>query len=182
MTESGPGRAPKTSKAQLDYEDEQQRLKDRVSVNRGRYIVLDADGSWSPWLIAAIKGPTEVIYEHQCAGTGCDHRLIEGFLVPISGFWLKHEDGVVTVDPFTEIFHEGTACAWSWAGSRLPLERLEGLKKLVEKLPYWQCDGQGNDHRLNLKLDENRLFEVAEGWIPITTPDGPGVLLFQNCD
>jgi hypothetical protein len=182
MTEAGSGPGPKKSKAQFDYEDEQQRLQARMSARRGKSIVLDADSSWSPWLIVAIKAPTEILYETQCAGTGCDHRLVEGFLVPISGFWLKHDEGEITVDPFTDIFHEGNACVWSWTGSRLPQDRLERLQNLVENVPYWQCSGPGGDQRLSLKLDQTHLFEVAEGWIPVVTPDGPGVLLFKNCD
>ena len=36
--------------------------------------------------------------------------------------------------------------------------------------------------RANLRLDLERVSEIAEAWIPVQTADGPGVLLYDNCD
>ncbi|MGW2742114.1 DUF6210 family protein [Streptomyces sp. NPDC001450] len=33
-----------------------------------------------------------------------------------------------------------------------------------------------------LALDETRLAEVDEAWVPVVTPDGPGVLVRENSD
>jgi hypothetical protein len=33
-----------------------------------------------------------------------------------------------------------------------------------------------------LRIDPARIDEIAEAWIPVETPDGPGVLLYKNCD
>jgi hypothetical protein len=182
MSNSDPTPPPKKTQAEYAYQDEQQRLTSKVSANRGKVVVLDPDGSWSPWLLVAIKSQTDVIYENQCAGTGCDHRLIEGFVIPVSGPWLRAEEGSITNEPFMQVFHQGNSCVWSWTGNKLPKDRLDRLRSLVENIPYWRCEGGGGDQRLSIKLDEGRIFEIAEGWIPIITDDGPGVLLFQNCD
>jgi hypothetical protein len=182
MTPQEPAPSPKKTKAHYAYLDEQERLKAKISRNHGKFVFLDPDGTWSPWLIVAITASTDVVYENQCAGTGCEHRLIEGFLVPIGGSWVDPAGGAIGLEELTAIFHQGKACVWNWKGNSLPPDRLEGLKKLVENIPFWACSHRGEDRRLNLKLDFDRVFEIAEGWIPIVTTDGPGVLLFQNCD
>ncbi|MGW9028169.1 DUF6210 family protein [Streptomyces sp. NPDC055722] len=33
-----------------------------------------------------------------------------------------------------------------------------------------------------LVLDESRLAEIDEAWVPVVTPDGPGVLVWENSD
>jgi hypothetical protein len=176
------GPPPKKSKAQFAYEDEQEHLKAKTQGGRGKFVFLDPDGSWAPWLLLVIKAPTGVVYENQCAGTGTDHRLVEGYIVPVGGPWVNPNEGAIDIKALTAVFHEGKACVWSWKGNDIPQDRLDVLQKLVESIPYWECSATGDDRRLALKLDQTRLFEVAEGWIPIITPDGPGVLVFQNCD
>ncbi|MGO4755221.1 DUF6210 family protein, partial [Streptomyces sp. 2MCAF27] len=39
-----------------------------------------------------------------------------------------------------------------------------------------------NEEPRSLRLDEGRLAEADEAWIPVTTPDGPGELLWCNSD
>jgi hypothetical protein len=31
-------------------------------------------------------------------------------------------------------------------------------------------------------FDDERLKELTEGWVPVVTPMGKGILLFENCD
>ncbi|MFI8456658.1 DUF6210 family protein [Kitasatospora sp. NPDC085464] len=33
-----------------------------------------------------------------------------------------------------------------------------------------------------LQLDESRIGEADEAWVPVITPDGPGVLVWLNSD
>jgi hypothetical protein len=33
-----------------------------------------------------------------------------------------------------------------------------------------------------LKLDESRIAEADEAWVPVLTPDGSGVLMWFNSD
>ena len=62
-------------------------------------------------------------------------------------------------------------------------EQQERLAALVATVPYWQCslDVVG-DRRLPLALDRSRIDEICEAWVPVVTPDGPGILLYGNCD
>jgi hypothetical protein len=162
-------------------EDEREYLRAEVNSGRARLVILDPDGSWNPWVMAVVRLKTGIVYETQCAGTGCDQRYIEGMLVPLGGFRVVHDHGQVDTSLLTAVFHEGQACTWSWCGKRLPKERLEALRSLIEDIPYWHGP-EDKPERTPLKLDDARLDELAEGWIPILTPDGSGVLLFGNCD
>ncbi|MFD9003063.1 DUF6210 family protein [Streptomyces sp. NPDC059582] len=33
-----------------------------------------------------------------------------------------------------------------------------------------------------MRLDENRIRDTDEAWVPVITPDGPGLLLWANSD
>lgn len=148
-----------------------------------REIFLDPDGTQSPWLYVVVQAPTGVVYSTQCAGTGCEIRKVEGFLVPANGPKVDLDDGRLSSDEFTEIFHDGKACIWSWVGTALPADRMETLRALVESVPYWTTeDDDPSEKRLSLQVDTSRIEEIAEAWVPVLTPHGPGVLLWDNCD
>ncbi|MFJ9461250.1 DUF6210 family protein [Kitasatospora sp. NPDC101447] len=56
-----------------------------------------------------------------------------------------------------------------------------GFAALVGAVRYWACDGTTvKPHRL--QLDESRIREADEAWVPVITPDGPGVLVWLNSD
>ncbi|MEV5568545.1 DUF6210 family protein [Spirillospora sp. NPDC052269] len=55
------------------------------------------------------------------------------------------------------------------------------LRDLDEDITYWACDGQSEEPHL-LKLDVDRIREADEAWIPVLTPDGPGILLWYSSD
>ena len=40
---------------------------------------------------------------------------------------------------------------------------------------YWASDGTAEESH-PLRLDESRIHEVDEAWVPVITPDGPAVL------
>lgn len=62
-------------------------------------------------------------------------------------------------------------------------ERKAKLSGLISKIPCWFTSEYGDDdRRAYLKLDEMRFDECTEGWVPVHTPYGPGVLVFKNCD
>ena len=61
--------------------------------------------------------------------------------------------------------------------------RVHRLQELIEAVAYWRrTDVNEADERLQLKLDDARLSECTEGWIPVATAYGPGILVFENCD
>jgi len=35
---------------------------------------------------------------------------------------------------------------------------------------------------VRIELDESRSDEIDEAWVPVTTPDGPGILTWENSD
>jgi Family of unknown function (DUF6210) len=148
-----------------------------------RRIFLDPDGTWTPdWMMVVVAAPTGVFYEQQCAGVATQRRELEGFLVPIGGFKLRPEAGRIDPDEFTAVFHDRRACVWGEARDRLPADRLVQLRELVGSVPFWAYGDGGEEVRAPLELDESRLAELAEAWVPVRTANGAGVLVWNNCD
>jgi hypothetical protein len=166
----------------MDFHEKQRQLSDRIEKGELRVVFLDPDGSYDGWLSVVVEAPTGVAYQTQCAGVGNDLRQVEGYLVPVNGAQFDTEEGWLTIPPFTAVFHEGTSCFYDWIGHELPAQRLDQLCALVREVPYWQNPPSGDTTRNRLEFDHTRLEEVCEGWIPVITPDGPGVLVFKNCD
>lgn len=164
------------------FKDEQAYLAARVRMGDVRFVYLDPDGTLPDWVVIIVRHETGVVYGIQCAGVATEQRFIEGYLVPAGGSKYDIDEGTIGVGPFVEVFHESGACQWSWTGQSLPPERQAFLGKLVESIPFWGCALDRDDHKHRIQIDKARIDEVAEGWIPIQTPDGPGVLLFKNCD
>lgn len=164
------------------FADEQAYLAARVRLNDVRFVYLDPDGTAPEWLTLVMRSDTGVVYGTQCAGLATEQRFVEGYLVLLGGSKYNLDDGPIDVPALRDVFHEGDACKWGWAGSVLPSERQAQLSRLVEGIPYWQCDMHEPGRKYSISLDTARLAEVAEAWIPVRTPDGPGVLLYQNCD
>ncbi|MGW2646638.1 DUF6210 family protein [Streptomyces sp. NPDC001393] len=74
--------------------------------------------------------------------------------------------------------------AWKGHGARhadWPPALLDRLRAAVASHVY----GSANRDDLfptPLALDESRLADVDEAWVPVVTPDGPGVLVWENSD
>ena len=131
----------------------------------------------------AIQAPTGVIYQQQCGGSYCDHMEIEGYLTVVA----RQEPDDTKADRFgvspaelTAIFHsEDDHCHFGQPWLITP-ERLERLAGLIRTLGYF--GGPDGPPVQEFELDRSRISEVFEAWVPVTTPDGPGVLLWNNCD
>ncbi len=158
-----------------------------------RKVVVDPDGTGQSYLGVIVQHATGVEYEQQCAGVECAMRTVEGYYVPLGGWKTDPDAGRVEWDELTNVFHRGVGpvgCPFGGApwpsGStnlRLPADRLEELRSAVAAIPYWGPeDGPENQRRTGLRLDETRLGELAEAWVPVITPDGPGILTWPNCD
>ncbi|MBB1254060.1 DUF6210 family protein [Streptomyces alkaliterrae] len=137
-----------------------------------RYVYLDPDGMDGEWLHVIVEAPTGVVYQQQYGGTACRQGRLEGFLVPLTG--------ADALDALRELFEEHFRGAGtrnhSWSA-----EEQERLRLIVEDVPYWFCDGRDEEPR-TLSLDQGRMHGTDEAWIPVTTPDGPGVLVWLNSD
>lgn len=164
------------------FQDEQAYLAARVRLNDVRFVYLDPDGTLREWIAIVVRRETGVVYGTQCAGVATEQRYIEGYLVPVGGSKYDMDEGNIEVGPFADVFHENGGCRCAWTGRALPLERQARLSKLVESIPYWHGRLDGEDQKDRLRIDLTRLEQLAEAWIPVQTPDGPGVLLYQNCD
>jgi hypothetical protein len=189
--------------ASQSWEDEQEYLKARIRYGEAPCVDLDPVGNWGEWLAVVVRRPTGVVYRNQCGGVVCDQRLAEGFLVVIGLWQPKQVRGANVIGdaykthPLIWVFHEGEGCC-GWTGYKLPPQRLKWLRRLVRLVPYHGCEPPDSrfvvtpdplrDPRLEASqpqefcLDEGRIAEIAEAWIPVRTPDGPGVLLYCNCD
>jgi len=186
--------------ASKSFADEQAYLAAQVRLAGAPFVFLDPDGTFNSWLAVVVRGQTGVIYATQCAGVATEQRLVEGYLVPLGGWKYDVDNGRIELAPLTQVFHQDDACMWSWQGSALPVERLAMLTRLIEEIPFWRCrlNGlpaeagssavpgppavAGSDSKHALHLDLARSDEIAEAWIPVETPHGPGVLLYKNCD
>ncbi|MGW3119964.1 DUF6210 family protein [Streptomyces sp. NPDC001107] len=58
------------------------------------------------------------------------------------------------------------------------LERLRG----AVALHVYGSSNRDDLYPAPLVLDESRLAEADEAWVPVLTPDGPGVLVWENSD
>lgn len=122
------------------------------------------------WLAVVIEHPTGVIYENQIGGMTNYQGRVEGFLVPVFNDEALAELQSVFED---ELRGGGTRLmVWDpalWAR----------LRAAVDSVTYWPCDA---GQPVNLAIDEERAGEVNEAWIPVLTPDGRGVLVWNNSD
>ncbi|WP_026413954.1 DUF6210 family protein [Actinomadura oligospora] len=137
------------------------------------HVFLDPDGSIGSWVFAVVEAPTGVVYQQQYGGTACRQGEVEGFLVP-----LHASDALAGLrDLFEKHFRGSGTWNYTWPDEQ---ERAR-LRDLVEQIRYWTSDGQ-TDEPHPLKLDAARIHEADEAWIPVLTPDGPGLLLWPNSD
>ncbi|ANP55210.1 hypothetical protein J2Z21_003289 [Streptomyces griseochromogenes] len=139
-----------------------------------RYIFLGPDGTGADqgWAFVVVAAETGVVYQAQGGGFGCVQYAQEGYLIPLFGQGLD--------DELKEIF-VGELKGRGSRGMDWPEELLGRLRAAVA----FHVHGSTNRNDLfpaPLTLDESRLAEVDEAWVPVLTPDGPGVLIWENSD
>ncbi|MER7579655.1 DUF6210 family protein [Kitasatospora sp. NPDC097691] len=138
-----------------------------------RFVFLDPDGtSGRGWSSVLVEAKTGVVYQQQYGGTACRQGRIEGFLVPLSG---RDE-----LDALRELFEKHFRGAGTW-NHVWPDDERERLRDLIGAVRYWACDGT-TEKPHPLRLDESRIGDADEAWVPVITPDGPGVLVWLNSD
>jgi hypothetical protein len=139
------------------------------------YVFLNPDGTQEKALYLLVEHLTGVTYAHQCAGYLTQTREAQGFLIPIGGPKMAQP----LMEWFWKTFHGNSyepATQWKEA-------HLAELKELVSQVVCWHSTTEAHhDERLFLQLDESRLSECTEGWVPVQTPYGSGFLVFENCD
>jgi hypothetical protein len=161
---------------------QQKNLSRKVESGAARFVFLDPVESWPDWVVIVVEHPTGVVYGQQCAGTATDLRLIEGYLVPLGGPRFDVESDALSPAPLTSVFHSGRNCTHGWGTSPLPDERYCELAEYIETIPYWYYKKLDDCVRERVRVDETRMAEICEAWVPVLTPEGKGVLLWGNCD
>ncbi|WP_326608311.1 DUF6210 family protein [Streptomyces sp. NBC_01799] len=140
-----------------------------------RHIYLDPDGcgSGTGWVFVIVAAPTGVVYQNQGGGYSCAQYEQEGYLIPLFGSDLDEE--------LKQIF-VGELRGWGMRGQQWPVELLDRLRAAVGSFAVYGSGRHDELHPTALILDESRLAEAAEAWIPVLSPDGPSVLVWENSD
>jgi hypothetical protein len=141
------------------------------------YIFLDPDGTQEFGVYVVVLAPTGVMYAHQCAGYLNDLCEAEGFLVPLGGTQAAQK-----LESFFRRFKGNPPRGHS--GSAWESRDLQELATIVSEIVFWRTvrDGDGTDERLFLEVDYERVADLTEGWIPVKTPYGRGIVLHKNSD
>lgn len=144
---------------------------DTVAVGSPRFVFLDPDGTLGGgWIFVVVAANTGVVYQNEYGGADLRTGRMEGFLVPLTpGNTLVALRGL-----FDETFGSSGTWLYPW-----PVRERDRLREIISGIRYWAGDGEV-DLPYDLELDEDRIREVHEAWIPVITPDGPGVLMWRN--
>jgi hypothetical protein len=142
-----------------------------------RRVFLNPDGSHPTGLAVIVRAATGVTYGAQCGGLANAERDAEGYLVLCP----PQDDDLATsilaeLEPwFASRASQGqTADTW-------PASHVAELAAIVARVVFWTTAGS-KPSRARLALDLSQLADCREAWIPVTTPDGPGILTFDNSD
>ena len=137
-----------------------------------RFVFLDPDGTAGDWLYVVVEAPTGVCYQHQYGGNVNREGTVEGYLVPVNAPEALADARML----FNREFRGSGTREHAWTA-----EQLDQLRSIVARVRLWHGDDQ-EAWPHNLVLDENQITEVDEAWIPVITPDGHGVLVWNNSD
>jgi hypothetical protein len=108
---------------------------------------------------------------------------VEGYLLPVSA--LSGGDCEESVTALREIF-EVDLVGWGWRDDAAQGPLMTRLREAVAKIAT-EGPGQTADDLLSrewtaLALDESRLGDLDEAWVPVLTSHGPGTLVWGNSD
>ncbi len=139
-----------------------------------RDVFIDPSGFLpSPWMAVLVEAPTGVTYSHQTGGVACVPRQLEGYYVPVFDKNAYH-----SLRSIFEVTLEGAGTSRHdvpWDGPLL--ERLREAVALVRMDP-----SAGGPGEVPLALNESELRGIDEAWVLVMSPDGPGVLIWDNSD
>ncbi len=125
-----------------------------------------------PWIAVIVEALTGVIYENQTGGVRCLPRRMEGYYVPV-----HVEQGLQRLRHAFEVSLGGSGTTQLG----LPVDVLEEVRAAVSMLIMMSSTRPGNPE-MPISVDDSRLNEIDEAWVPVTTPDGPGILTWENSD
>jgi hypothetical protein len=145
-----------------------------------RYVFLDLGERDLCVVLPAVTG---VVYQHQYGGTACKRGQVEGYLVPVHAAPMG--GGGQALAALREIFEDEMGGA-GWIGGVLPGDLMPRLRGAVGKIPFCASGRTAGDllsrEEKPLLVDESRLGELDEAWVPVIAADGPAVLVWHNSD
>ena len=118
------------------------------------------------------EAETGVRYVHQTGGVRTLPRSTEGYYVPVF-------NGVVLAD-LRSLFEEELEGQGTRQGSEVLIPHQERIRNAVSQV--LMDSSIGGPGEVPLQLDDSRFGEADEAWIPVVTPDGLGVLIWENSD
>jgi hypothetical protein len=142
-----------------------------------RVRIVWVDGPAEGWLHVVVRAKTRIVYKHQYGGVMCRHGEVQGYLVPVFGTEALAElrdffEG--TLGTYGTTNHDGVPFEWRE-------DQLDLLRRVVSRIAWW-ADDDLYPEPVPIVLDESRIQEFDEAWLPVLTPDGPGVLWWSNSD
>jgi hypothetical protein len=145
------------------------------------YVLLNPDGVSTFGLAVIVKATTGVVYGNECDGLSADLRKQEGFLVPVHSVDVRSDGDELNVERALRAFFEDEFKGHPYDRELWTPVRTDRLAELVSRVPMWRTSEHlERDDRLYLALDRDQLEEATEAWVPVLTPHGPGVLVFEN--
>ena len=120
-------------------------------------------------LVVLVPSPSGLVYDYQYGGSDGRHIEIEGFLVPLRA----DPEAKAELEQFF-LSDPGP----DRAGERDDDDAIGALRAAVARVRY---RGSG-DRAAALAINDERLGELDEAWVPVMTPDGPGYLAWINAD
>jgi Family of unknown function (DUF6210) len=142
-----------------------------------RLVWIDPDGFIGhDWMAVIVHARTGISYRHQYGGTACRHGTVEGYLVPVF-----HRAAYPRLRALFEETLRG-AGTWNWAWPQDLLAELRVTAAMIG-MPASTVTGTGTAAQTQpLVLDESRMGELDEAWVPVLCADGPAVLIWPNSD
>lgn len=138
-------------------------------------VMIDPDGTcpWE-WMYVVVERSTGIRYGQQYGGTATRYDVVEGFLAPVFSIEARQV--------FDEVFlGEMRGSGVYGGGWDLTDAVLTKLAEAVARIHYWNADPE-QPTPSPLILDVARAAEIDEAWLPVTTADGPGILMWPNSD
>jgi hypothetical protein len=170
-----PSARSETETDDQQYFDDLMALVDDVSQERvmakgSLRFTLPTDGGVPEQnMLVLVPSETGLVYEHQYGGLSPRHAEVEGFLVPA---W-AHPKARDALDQLFSVDLGGNGVRDD--------DRSEVVSRVgdaVARILYCGTD----DRMAPLRIDEERVDEMDEAWVPVLTPDGPAYLTWTNSD
>ena len=145
-----------------------------------RRVYLNPDGSHPAGLAVIVYAETGIVYATQCGSSARVEREAEGYLVPCPA---DGHDGEYDIQGELQQWFSSHAPRGESADT-LSSALIEELAAIVARVMFWttSSEPEQDDSIDHLVLDTSRLSECIAAWMPVRTPQGRGILTFDNAD